>query len=495
MTVFNELIIDGVRTSSFPFQIIIKEAPSFELSESKSQLWEHSGISGAVMQSNKHRPPIKKTYTIQMIEPTEEELNKFMALLTRERFWLESEQVKTTRWWCYKVEGTQVVRETSTVYVCVATFICHPTKFFKESNTQVVNASGAVLRDTQTVWFDVSQNKHGKHEVFVKYSKFADGREMSDRPSLYVGVAVSSTGSAPSQPSAYRWQRLNSGEIQLAWANSADGKLDFTTAGPSSSTAIVVKNRPRYEAKDNNHSTIMDIWQTRTEVKLKPNTTYTLSARGAAKYYSENSEDYLAYLALKFGVDDPIDEHIDFKNNRYETKSVTFQTPASLSSNQTLSLRGLGIWEDADWTGLGLDWYVLCEGTKAYQDYPTNEPAQVMKSRYLGIMATSTRPAGGSGVIWPQGSALAYPKITIVGESASETSFTVGDQVIRLEKLSESLVMINNPERPSFLTARGQPVKWSGDFITVDTSRGQPVGVVLGPGIRSLTFETVWGWA
>lgn len=240
MTVFNELIIDGVRTSSFPFQIIIKEAPSFELSESKTQLWEHSGISGAVMQSNRHRPPIKKVYTIQMIEPKEEDLNRFMALLTREKFWLENEQVKTTRWWCYKVEGTQVVWETRSVCVCVAAFICHPTKFFKGVDTQTLTASGALR---------------------------------------------------------------------------------------------------------------------------------------------------------------------------------------------------------------------------------------------------------------VQGSALAFPKITIVGESASETSFTVGDQVIRLEKLSESLVMINNPEHPSFLTARGQPVKWSGDFITIDTSRGQPVGVVLGPGIRSLTFETVWGWA
>lgn len=238
--IFNELVIDGVRTSSFPFPIIIKEAPSFELSDSKTKLWEHDGVSGAVLQSNKHRPPIKKKYTFQMVEPSEEQLNRFMALLTKEKFWLENEQVKTTKLWCYKVEVTQAVRETLTLYVCEAAFICHPTKFFK-------------VTDTQT---------------------------LTDK-----------------------------------------------------------------------------------------------------------------------------------------------------------------------------------------------------------------------GVLRTQGSALAFPKITIVGQSVSETSFTIGDQVIRLESLSGQLVMVNDPENPSFKTATGKPVKWYGDFITVDASKGQPVGVVLGPGVQSLTFETVWGWA
>lgn len=236
----NELVIDGVKTSSFPFKVIVHDSPSVSLGDSKTNLLEHDGISGAIVQTNKHRELVKKSYTIYLVKPTEEQLNQFMSLFIREKFWLENERVKTTRLWCYKASATDVEQEKPGLYVTKVTFICHPTKFFKEPDTQILTASG--------------------------------------------------------------------------------------------------------------------------------------------------------------------------------------------------SLR-------------------------------------------------------------VQGSALAFPKITIVGQSVSETSFTVGDQVIRLEKLSESLVMVNNPERPSFLTARGQPVKWSGDFITVDTSRGQPVGVVLGPGIRSLTFETVWGWA
>ena len=108
---------------------------------------------------------------------------------------------------------------------------------------------------------------------------------------------------------------------------------------------------------------------------------------------------------------------------------------------------------------------------------------------------TDTQTMTGNGVLRVQGSALAFPKITVVGQSASETSFTVGNQVVKLEKLSESLVMINDPDNPSFKTVTGQLIKWAGDFITIDTAKGQNGGVVLGPGITSLKFETVWGWA
>ncbi|SNH76951.1 prophage LambdaSa04, tail protein [Streptococcus pneumoniae] len=43
----NELVIDGVRTSSFPFKVIVHDSPSIALGESKTALLEHGGISGA----------------------------------------------------------------------------------------------------------------------------------------------------------------------------------------------------------------------------------------------------------------------------------------------------------------------------------------------------------------------------------------------------------------------------------------------------------------
>ncbi|MFM0817321.1 phage tail protein [Streptococcus suis] len=236
----NELVIDGVKTSSFPFKVIVHESPSVALGDSKTNLLEHDGISGAIVQTNKHRRLIEKSYTIYLVKPTEEQLNKFMSLFIREKFWFENERVKTTRLWCYKVSATDAEQEKPGLYVTKATFTCHPTKFFKTTDTQTLN---------------------------------------------------------------------------------------------------------------------------------------------------------------------------------------------------------------------------------------------------------------GNGVLRVQGSALAFPKITVVGQSASETSFTIGSQVIKLEKLSESLVMVNDPDNPSFKTVTGKLIKWSGDFITIDTAKGQNVGVVLGPGITSLKFETVWGWA
>jgi phage-related protein len=236
----NELVIDGVKTSSFPFKVIVHDSPSVTLGDSKTNLLEHDGISGAIVQTNKHRGLIEKSYTIYLVKPTEEQLNKFMSLFIREKFWLENERVKTTRLWCYKVTVTDVEQEKPGLYVTKATFTCHPTKFFKGTDTQTLT---------------------------------------------------------------------------------------------------------------------------------------------------------------------------------------------------------------------------------------------------------------GNGVLRVQGSALAFPKITVVGHSASETSFTIGNQVIKLESLSESFVMVNDPDNPSFKTVTGKLIKWAGDFITIDTSKGQNVGVVLGPGITSLKFETVWGWA
>ena len=104
----NELVIDGVRTSSFPFKVIVHDSPSISLGESKTALLEHGGISGAIVQTNKHRELVKKPYTIYLVKPTEEQMNQFMSLFIREKFWLESERVKTTRLWCYKVNVTDL---------------------------------------------------------------------------------------------------------------------------------------------------------------------------------------------------------------------------------------------------------------------------------------------------------------------------------------------------------------------------------------------------
>lgn len=240
MTKINELTIDGVKTSSFKCDVLVETRPNVIVSPSKTALLEHDGISGAIVQSNRHRGLIEKPYHITLIEPSDEEIYRFSALLNREKFWLENEQEPSIKLWCYKVDSFEIGKDEFGAWAVDVSFICHPTKFFKTTDTQTLTKNGVLI---------------------------------------------------------------------------------------------------------------------------------------------------------------------------------------------------------------------------------------------------------------VQGSALAFPKITVTGQSDSETSFTVGDQVIHLEKLSESLVMTNDPGNPSFKTASGKLVRWSGDFITIDASKGKNVGVVLGPGIQSLGFETVWGWA
>ena len=240
MTKINELTIDGVKTSSFKCEILVETRPQVIVSSSKTSLLEHDGISGAIVQSNRHRGLIEKSYHISLINPTDEELYRFSSLLNREKFWLENEQEPIVKYWCYKVDDFKIIKDDFGAWTVDVKFTCHPTKYFKTTDTQRLTRSG---------------------------------------------------------------------------------------------------------------------------------------------------------------------------------------------------------------------------------------------------------------VLTTQGSALAFPKITIVGQNATETSLAIGGQVIRLENITESLVMVNNPDNPSFKTTTGKPVKWSGDFITVDSSKLKNVGVILGPGIQSIEIETVWGWA
>ncbi|MFH6737145.1 phage tail protein [Streptococcus suis] len=236
----NALTIGGVSTASFPFKVIVEDSPSITVSESKTLLIEHQGLSGAVLQSNPHRSVIDMSYKLYLVKPSEEQLYSFLKLFLKEGFWLENTSFNTTRWWCYKVHHSPVQKDKLDVFETKVTFTCHPTKWFK------------------TV------------------------------------------------------------------------------------------------------------------------------------------------------------------------------TPYQFRSNGTLRCFG---------------------------------------------------------------SAISYPKITISGNSSGETSFTIGDSVIRLERLQETVIMDNNPNNPSFKTQRGQFIKWAGDFISIDAGKRESVGVILGPGITALNIEMNWGWA
>ena len=69
-----------------------------------------------------------------------------------------------------------------------------------------------------------------------------------------------------------------------------------------------------------------------------------------------------------------------------------------------------------------------------------------------------------------------------------------GTNVELIRPLPEFQQMINDPANPSFKDKTGNLIKWSGDFITLDPTKEQHVGVVFGAGIQRMTFETLWGW-
>lgn len=235
----NELIIDGVRTSSFNFEVIVETSPTISYTESKSSWIEHDGISGFVVMTNRHRKPIEKSYTIHLVRPTEEEVFMFTELLSRENFWLENEQDKQFKLWCYYVRSFDSKRDFDGSYSLEVTFVCHATKFMKQPDIKT-----------------------------------------------------------------------------------------FTTSG-------------------------------------------------------------------------------------------------------TLDLKG---------------------------------------------------------------TALAFPKITITGNSNAETSLTIGDKVIRFEQINGTIIMTNDTRTPSVKTSSGKNVNWLGDFITLDPTKQKRLGIVLGTGIQSVEFETLWGW-
>lgn len=239
MVQYNALILGGVSTSSFSYKLIVEDSPSLVLSDSKTAIFEHDGISGGIVQSNFQRTLVEYSYIFYAVKPSEEELYRLLTLLSKEGFWLESSAFQLTKLWCYRVKKTQAIKDKHGVYKLQVTFVCHPTKYFKTTDKQVLQADG-VLRT--------------------------------------------------------------------------------------------------------------------------------------------------------------------------------------------------------------------------------------------------------------KGSALAFPKIRIEGASRSETSFTVGSQTIRLERIAGTLVMDNNPTNPRFTTLGGSPIKWSGDFISIDAGKDSTVGVSFGAGITKLAFDIVWGW-
>ncbi|MBS4750319.1 phage tail protein [Carnobacteriaceae bacterium zg-ZUI78] len=164
---YNELIFDGVRTSSFPFSVIVESSPTAYFVASKTDIIEHTGINGALTVSNHKRSTLKKDYTLTLVHPSEQQVYEFIALLSRERVWLESASEVLVRYFVYKADTFQTTRDVFGNYTINVSFTCHPTKFFKEIDTQRFSTNGVlIMQGTALAYPKISVYGQSSTETF-----------------------------------------------------------------------------------------------------------------------------------------------------------------------------------------------------------------------------------------------------------------------------------------------------------------------------------------
>ena len=209
--------------------------------------------------------------------------------------------------------------------------------------------------------------------IHKKYSDYADGRNMSDNPTLkYIGIYTGDKQQAPTNASEYSWTKIKvDGKLYKAYSNSLNG-LDFTLVEPDENAKLFAKNRPRVNIVNDND--IGDIWQANMFLSFKPNTKYTLTARAKG-----NSNKLWAYFRNNKTSEEYSWGQLEFRG--LETKSITFTTTNDV---EDVLFKFILVPEDEDWTGIQIDWFTIYEGDKRYSDYPVNEPAQYHKYRYFG---------------------------------------------------------------------------------------------------------------
>lgn len=217
--------------------------------------------------------------------------------------------------------------------------------------------------------------------IHKKYSDYADGRNMSDNPTLkYIGIYTGDKQQAPTNASEYSWTKIKvDGKLYKAYSNSLNG-LDFTLVEPDEDAKLFAKNRPRVNIVNDND--ISDIWQANMFLSFKPNTKYTLTARAKG-----NSNKLWAYFRNNKTNEEYSWGQLEFRG--LETKSITFTTTNDV---EDVLFKFVLVPEDEEWTGIQIDWFTIYEGDKRYTDYPVDEPAQYHKYRYFGYVFKEGTP-------------------------------------------------------------------------------------------------------
>ena len=310
-------------------------------------------------------------------------------------------------------------------------------------NDLTIDADG-IRQITQQESSKVFENKKSQLQginsyIHKKYSDYSDGRNMSDNSTLkYIGIYTGDKQQAPTNASEYSWTKIKlDGKLYKAYANSLTG-LDFTLVEPDENSKLLAKNRPRVNIVNDND--ISDIWQANMFISLQPNTKYTLTARAKG-----NSNKLWAYFRNNKTGEEYSWGQLEFRE--LETKSITFTTTEDVDD---VLFKFVLVPEDADWTGIQIDWFTIHERFKRYSDFPANEPAQYHKYRYFGYVFKEGNPIA-SEVEWfdIQQTSITNDKYTHIVYS----DYSDGSNFDREPKKYMGVARTTSPTQPTDKTA------------------------------------------
>ena len=187
-------------------------------------------------------------------------------------------------------------------------------------------------------------------------------------------------------------------KVAFAYCSNPTSGEDFTTVGTKANSNIIAKAIPRYAYGENlDHDTNVDnIMFSGMHVKLKPNTKYTLVARGSSANGNDTSKPLMGVsLSEPYGSGrewkrNIYHEEVVFKSRNMTTEIKVFTTPSTLDPNKPLELRADYTMEDYVREGNKVEWYALYEGDNVGSAFPLNTQARQQRFKYIGIKKGET---------------------------------------------------------------------------------------------------------
>lgn len=101
-----------------------------------------------------------------------------------------------------------------------------------------------------------------------------------------------------------------------------------------------------------------------------------------------------------------------------------------------------------------------------------------------------------NGTLTLQGTAEAFPTITISGTANGSTHLTIGNNTVHFQNLNGTFVLDCSLDKKGFFDSNGRivPQQWKGQFFHFDPLDKKVLGVALGPNIHEVIVEGHWGY-